>query len=307
MSPTLSRIAWLSSGVLGRQSGASRSLHQAFASSHIFAARDRLARRERPHLVESQYVLLRPEEIHRASGEDDVVPPVRGRDVHVHDVVVRRRSSAADVDLDRLARSPARARDVPVDVERREDAERVPRAVRVPPAIAGAARGAAWGPPRTGSPSGSPSRLPRARARGRRGACASPPRRPCRRARRSAELDPARRSAGRPRCEAPHRARPRSRSSHGGKETVMKITTIGRGNIGGGLANRWRKAGHDVTELGQRRRRRVGRRRRARRGAVRRDRRRALEGHGARGEGRRRRDERVRRTRRGLRVASRSR
>ena len=31
----------------------------------------------------------------------------------------------------------------------------------------------------------------------------------------------------------------------------MKITTIGRGNIGGGLANRWRKAGHDVTELGQ--------------------------------------------------------
>jgi 8-hydroxy-5-deazaflavin:NADPH oxidoreductase len=31
----------------------------------------------------------------------------------------------------------------------------------------------------------------------------------------------------------------------------MKITTIGRGNIGGGLANRWRKAGHEVTELGQ--------------------------------------------------------
>ncbi len=31
----------------------------------------------------------------------------------------------------------------------------------------------------------------------------------------------------------------------------MKITTIGRGNIGGGLARRWRNAGHDVTELGQ--------------------------------------------------------
>jgi 8-hydroxy-5-deazaflavin:NADPH oxidoreductase len=30
----------------------------------------------------------------------------------------------------------------------------------------------------------------------------------------------------------------------------MKITTIGRGNIGGGLAKRWRAAGHDVTELG---------------------------------------------------------
>jgi predicted dinucleotide-binding enzyme len=31
----------------------------------------------------------------------------------------------------------------------------------------------------------------------------------------------------------------------------MKITTIGKGNIGGGLGARWRKAGHEVTELGQ--------------------------------------------------------
>ena len=31
----------------------------------------------------------------------------------------------------------------------------------------------------------------------------------------------------------------------------MKITTIGRGNIGGGLAAFWREAGHDVTELGK--------------------------------------------------------
>jgi hypothetical protein len=30
----------------------------------------------------------------------------------------------------------------------------------------------------------------------------------------------------------------------------MKITVIGRGNVGGGLAARWRRAGHDVTELG---------------------------------------------------------
>jgi len=30
----------------------------------------------------------------------------------------------------------------------------------------------------------------------------------------------------------------------------MKITTIGRGNIGGGLGRLWRAAGHDVTELG---------------------------------------------------------
>ena len=31
----------------------------------------------------------------------------------------------------------------------------------------------------------------------------------------------------------------------------MKITTIGRGNIGGGLARRWERAGHDVTTLGR--------------------------------------------------------
>jgi predicted dinucleotide-binding enzyme len=31
----------------------------------------------------------------------------------------------------------------------------------------------------------------------------------------------------------------------------MKIVTLGRGNIGGGLAGLWRDAGHDVTELGR--------------------------------------------------------
>ncbi len=31
----------------------------------------------------------------------------------------------------------------------------------------------------------------------------------------------------------------------------MKITVIGRGNVGGGLAARWRRAGHEVTELGR--------------------------------------------------------
>jgi predicted dinucleotide-binding enzyme len=30
----------------------------------------------------------------------------------------------------------------------------------------------------------------------------------------------------------------------------VKITTIGRGNVGGGLADRWDKAGHTVTRLG---------------------------------------------------------
>jgi predicted dinucleotide-binding enzyme len=34
-------------------------------------------------------------------------------------------------------------------------------------------------------------------------------------------------------------------------EALVKITTIGRGNIGGGLAAFWRTAGHDVTELGK--------------------------------------------------------
>jgi hypothetical protein len=31
----------------------------------------------------------------------------------------------------------------------------------------------------------------------------------------------------------------------------MKITVIGRGNVGGGLARLWRDAGHDVQELGR--------------------------------------------------------
>jgi hypothetical protein len=34
-------------------------------------------------------------------------------------------------------------------------------------------------------------------------------------------------------------------------EALVKITTIGRGNIGGGLAAFWRAAGHDVTGLGK--------------------------------------------------------
>jgi 8-hydroxy-5-deazaflavin:NADPH oxidoreductase len=31
----------------------------------------------------------------------------------------------------------------------------------------------------------------------------------------------------------------------------MKITVIGRGNVGGGLARKWRAAGHEVEELGR--------------------------------------------------------
>ena len=32
----------------------------------------------------------------------------------------------------------------------------------------------------------------------------------------------------------------------------MNIVVIGRGNVGGGLAALWRKAGHEVTELSRR-------------------------------------------------------
>jgi predicted dinucleotide-binding enzyme len=31
----------------------------------------------------------------------------------------------------------------------------------------------------------------------------------------------------------------------------MKIATVGRGNIGGGLADKWSQAGHEVTRLGK--------------------------------------------------------
>ena len=31
----------------------------------------------------------------------------------------------------------------------------------------------------------------------------------------------------------------------------MKITVVGRGNVGGGLARRWERAGHEVTALGR--------------------------------------------------------
>src|SRR5712692_2905088 len=79
-------------------------------------------------------VLIRPEEVHRASGEDDVVPPVLGGYEDVDGVVVGDRPLPDDVELDRLAAVGAARRDVPLDAERGADAEGVPRAVRVPPA-----------------------------------------------------------------------------------------------------------------------------------------------------------------------------
>ncbi len=31
----------------------------------------------------------------------------------------------------------------------------------------------------------------------------------------------------------------------------MKVTVIGRGNVGGGLADLWERAGHEVTRIGR--------------------------------------------------------
>src|SRR5437588_6181019 len=31
----------------------------------------------------------------------------------------------------------------------------------------------------------------------------------------------------------------------------MKIAVVGKGNVGGGLADRWEKAGHEVTRIGK--------------------------------------------------------
>src|SRR5438045_1203553 len=77
-------------------------------------------------LEPARHVLLRPEELHRASGEADVVPPAPGGDNDVEDELDRRRAAGADVHLDRLAAVRARRRDVSVDVQRRGDPERVP-------------------------------------------------------------------------------------------------------------------------------------------------------------------------------------
>jgi predicted dinucleotide-binding enzyme len=40
-------------------------------------------------------------------------------------------------------------------------------------------------------------------------------------------------------------------NSNDARRITVKIATIGRGNIGGGLGKLWRAAGHDVTELGK--------------------------------------------------------
>src|SRR5262249_689614 len=82
-----------------------------------------------------RYVLLRPEEIHRASREDDVVPPVSGRHEHVEKEVRSVDALPADVDRIRLPAVGADRLDPAVDLERGADPERVPGAVRIPPLL----------------------------------------------------------------------------------------------------------------------------------------------------------------------------
>jgi len=62
----------------------------------------------------------------------------------------------------------------------------------------------------------------------------------------------------------------------------MKITTIGRGTIGGGLARFWAEAGHEVTSLGREGGDAADARRRPHRGPVRLDLGGARQGHGSR-------------------------
>src|SRR5437016_10647754 len=98
--------------------------------------RHRDGRAGRPTAEPAGDVLLRPEEIHRASGEDDVVPPVRRGDEAVEEERLVVRALVAHLDDDRLAAVRARSLDPAVRVECRADAERVPGAVAVPPAPA---------------------------------------------------------------------------------------------------------------------------------------------------------------------------
>src|SRR6201993_5575977 len=67
------------------------------------AGADRLAGLKAVLFEPSSHVLFRPEEVHRASGEDDVVPPVRGRNEAVEQERPVVRPLVSHLDLDRLA------------------------------------------------------------------------------------------------------------------------------------------------------------------------------------------------------------
>jgi hypothetical protein len=91
-------------------------------------------------------VLSRPEEIHRASGEADVVPPAGGGEEAVEEQAPLVGLPAVHRDRDRFPAVGAGGLDVAVDVERGADPERIPGAVRIPPPTGGMdAMGGAYG------------------------------------------------------------------------------------------------------------------------------------------------------------------
>jgi hypothetical protein len=98
-------------------------------------SRDCCARR--PRAEPASDVLFRPEEVHCASGEDDVVPPVRGGDEAMEEQVVAIDPASVHFDRVGLPTVGAGRFDVAIKVECGEHAERVPRAVGVPPLISG--------------------------------------------------------------------------------------------------------------------------------------------------------------------------
>src|SRR5918997_6124133 len=99
--------------------------------------------------------LFRPEEVHRASGEDDVVPPAGSGDEAVEEQALVVGSPAAHRDRSRLTAVGAGGLDLAVDLERTADPESIPGAVSRTTSGRLHGRGTRWARPRTGTPSGS--------------------------------------------------------------------------------------------------------------------------------------------------------
>ena len=85
----------------------------------------------------SRNVLFRPEEIHRCSREDDVVPPLARRDQAVEQQACVIRSPVLHFNRHSLTAVRARCFQLSISVQGAEDAERVPCAIGVPPPTIG--------------------------------------------------------------------------------------------------------------------------------------------------------------------------
>jgi len=77
-------------------------------------------------------VLFRPEEEHGSSSEDDVVPPVGGRNGEMHDPICVREAASADRESDTLSTIRAGCYDSAILGDHSEDAEGVPDAIPPP-------------------------------------------------------------------------------------------------------------------------------------------------------------------------------